>query len=175
MKFMIQRTFVLLSLLFVSCNAVKVNYDYDKQANLTDYATYDYFSDMETGLSQLDEKRLLAILDATLKAKGYRLSETPEFLIDIKSGTFRSNNRSNVGVGLGGGGRSVGGGLSIGIPVGDSGVNRNILFEFVDANKNTLFWQADTNSNFKENASPEAREEQLRKVVVKVFEKYPSL
>ena len=172
---MIQRTLFLLSLLCISCNAVKVNYDYDSQANLTEYTTYNYFSDMETGLSQLDEKRLLSIVDATLQAKGYVLSENPEFLIDIRSGMHRSNARSNVGVGLGGGGRNVGGGLSIGIPVGDSGVKRQITFDFVDADKDTLFWQADTDSSFKENVSPEVREEQLRKIVIKVFEKYPSL
>ena len=172
---MIQRALILISLLFVSCNAVRVNYDYDKRANLTGYTTYNYYADMETGLSQLDEKRLLAIVDENLQAKGYSLSDSPQFLIDIKSSTYQSNAGSNVGVGLGGGGRNVGGGLSVGIPVGNSGVKRNILFEFVDAKNDVLFWQANTDSNFKEDVSPVVREEQLRKVVVKVFEEYPAL
>jgi len=128
---------------------------------------------MESGLSQLDEKRLLNILDSTLQAKGYLLSEEPEFLINIKSTVYQSNSGNNVGVGVGGGGRNVGGGVSIGIPVGNSGVRRQLLFDFVDANKNALFWQADTESGFRENVAPVDREEQLERVVVKAFSKYP--
>ena len=157
----------------LSCNATRVNYDYDKTTDFSNYTTYNYFQEMESGLSQLDEKRLFNVLDSTLQAKGYLLSEEPEFLINIKSFVFQSNSGNNVGVGLGGGGRNVGGGVSIGIPVGNSGVKRQILFDFVDANKNALFWQADTESNFKENTSPLNREEQLKRVVAKAFSKYP--
>lgn len=150
-----------------------MNFDYDKTTDFSNYTTYNYFQEMESGLSQLDEKRLLNILDSTLQAKGCLLSEEPEFLINIKSAVYQSNSGNNVGVGLGGGGRNVGGGLSIGIPVGNSGVKRQLLFDFVDANKNALFWQADTESGFKENATPIDREEQLKRVVIKAFSKYP--
>ncbi len=165
--------YILVLCFLVSCNAVRVNYDYDKATDFSNYTTYNYFQDMESGLSQLDEKRLLDILDSTLQAKGYLLSEEPEFLINIKSFVFQSNSGNNVGVGVGGGGRNVGGGLSVGIPVGNSGVKRQILFDFVDVSKNALFWQADTESSFRENASPLNREEQLKMLVVKVFSKYP--
>lgn len=165
--------YILILCCLISCNAVRVNYDYDKVTDFSNYTTYNYFQDMESGLSQLDEKRLLNILDSTLQAKGYLLSEEPEFLINIKSTVYQSNSGSNVGVGVGGGGRNVGGGLSIGIPVGNSGVKRQLLFDFVDANKNTLFWQADTESGFRDNAAPIDREEQLKRVVIKVFSKYP--
>ncbi len=165
--------YILVLCFLFSCNAVRVNYDYDKATDFSNYATYNYFEDMESGLSQLDEKRLLDILDSTLQAKGYLLSEEPEFLINIKSFVFQSNSGNNVGVGVGGGGRNVGGGLSIGIPVGNSGIQRQILFDFVDANKNSLFWQADTQSGFRDNAAPIDREEQLKRVVAKAFSKYP--
>ncbi|WP_350290997.1 DUF4136 domain-containing protein [uncultured Croceitalea sp.] len=165
--------YILVLCFLVSCNAVRVNYDYDKATDFSNYVTYNYFEDMESGLSQLDEKRLLDILDSTLQAKGYLLSEEPEFLINIKSFVFQSNSGNNVGVGVGGGGRNVGGGLSIGIPVGNSGIQRQILFDFVDANKNSLFWQADTQIGFRDNAAPIDREEQLKRVVAKAFSKYP--
>lgn len=165
--------YILLLYCVISCNAVRVNYDYDKATDFSNYTTYNYFQEMESGLSQLDEKRLLNILDSTLQAKGYLLSEEPEFLINIKSTVYQSNSGNNVGVGVGGGGRNVGGGVSIGIPVGNSGVRRQLLFDFVDANKNALFWQADTESGFRENVAPVDREEQLERVVVKAFSKYP--
>lgn len=165
--------YILVLCFLFSCNAVRVNYDYDKTTDFSNYTTYNYFQDMESGLSQLDEKRLLNILDSTLQAKGYLLSEEPEFLINIKSFVFQSNSGNNVGVGVGGSGRNVGGGLSIGIPVGNSGIQRQILFDFVDASKNSLFWQADTQSGFRDNAAPIDREEQLKRVVAKAFSKYP--
>ncbi len=165
--------YILILYCLISCNAVRVNYDYDKVTDFSNYTTYNYFQDMESGLSQLDEKRLLNVLDSTLQVKGYLLSEEPEFLINIKSAVYQSNSGNSVGVGVGGGGRNVGGGLSIGIPVGNSGMKRQLLFDFVDASKNALFWQADTESGFRDNAAPIDREEQLKRVVIKTFSKYP--
>ncbi len=162
-----------LLVLTVSCSSVRVNYDYDAATNFSNYVTYDYFIDMETGLSQLDEKRLLRVLDSTLQSKGYLLSGEPDFLINIMSQEYQGGSQSNVGVGIGGTNRNVGGGLSIGIPVGNTSWERRIQFDFVDAQKNVLFWQGVSQSGFRENASPLVREEQLRKVVEKVFSKYP--
>jgi hypothetical protein len=167
-------TFIGLFLFFlVGCSAVRVNYDYDKSTDFSNYTTYNYFSDTETGLSPLDEKRLFRVLDSTLQAKGFLLSEEPDFLVNIISQEFRNASQSNVGVGVGGTNRNVGGGVSIGIPVGGSQLERSIQFDFVDSQKNTLFWQAISESGFRPNASPSVREEQLRRVVAKVFSQFP--
>lgn len=155
------------------CSTVRVNYDYEKGTDFSNYATYNYFEDMETGLTVLDEKRLLRILDATLRSKGFLLSEEPDFLVNIISQEYRNAPQNSVGVGVGGTNRNVGGGVSIGIPVGGSQLERSIQFDFVDSQKNALFWQAISESGFRSNASPSVREELLRKVVEKVFSKFP--
>lgn len=172
---MAKRCFFFLGLLVLiaSCNAIRVNYDYDPTTVFSNYVTYDYFIDMETGLSQLDEKRLLRVLDSTLQSRGYLLSGEPDFLVNIISNEYQSGPQNNVGVGLGGTNRNVGGGISIGIPVGNTQWERQIQFDFVDSQKNVLFWQGVAQSGFRENASPLVREEQLRKVVEKVFSKFP--
>ncbi len=157
----------------VSCGSVKVDYDYDRGIDFSNYATYNYFSDMETGLSQLDERRLLRVLDSTLKTKGYLLAEEPDFFINILSNEFRNAQNNAVGVGMGGTGRNVGGGISLGIPVGSSGLQRMIQFDFVDAERDALIWQAISESGYRANASPSVREDKLRAVVNKVFSKYP--
>ncbi len=165
---------IFLALFFLaSCSTVRVNYDYDKEVDFSRYKTYHYFSDMETGLSQLDEKRLLRVLDSTLQQKGFRLSEEPDFLINILSQEYRNAPNSSVGVGVGGTNRNAGGGISIGIPVGGGQMQRSIQFDFVDTHKDALFWQAVSDNGFRPNASPSVREEQLRKVVNKVFSKFP--
>tara|TARA_R110002051_G_scaffold186882_2_gene256558 strand:- start:92 stop:622 length:531 start_codon:yes stop_codon:yes gene_type:complete len=164
---------ILVVLLLISCNAVRVNYDYDKETDYSSYTTYNYYPDMKTGLSQLDTKRLLDAIDSTMQIKGMLLAEEPDFFINITSNSQRQPRNNTVGVGVGGTGRNVGGGLSIGLPIGQPDLERVIQFDFVDSQKDELFWQAVSESSFKENLSPEAREAKLKQVVDKVFSKYP--
>ena len=164
---------IVLIFMLTSCSSIKVNYDYDKAVDFSSYSTYNYFSDMESGLNQLDERRLLRALDSTLKARGYRLAEEPELFINIMSDEYRSAPRNNVGVGIGGGGRNVGGGISVGLPLGSSNMQRSIQFDLVDAQRDALVWQAIAESGFRENASPSVKENQLRALVQKVFSKFP--
>ncbi len=164
---------ILLLGLFISCSAVRVDYDYDRGVDFSNYTTYNYYSDMDTGLSELDERRLIRVLDSTLKMKGYQQAEEPDFFVNILSNEFRSAPNNAVGVGIGGTGRNVGGGVSLGIPVGSSGLQRMIQFDFVDSQRDALFWQAFSESGYRDNASPSVREDRLRAVVKKVFSKYP--
>ncbi|MDC6366552.1 MULTISPECIES: DUF4136 domain-containing protein [Flavobacteriaceae] len=159
--------------LLASCGSVRVNYDYDRGTDFSNYTTYNYFSDIESGLSQLDERRLVRILDSTLQSKGYKLAEEPDFFINILSSEFRNAPNNAIGVGVGGTGRNVGGGVSVGIPLGSSGIQRQIQFDFVDSQKDALFWQAVSESGYRDNASPSVREARLAAIVKKVFAKFP--
>ena len=130
------KRFILFSLILsvISCAPIYVNYDYEKGTDFRKYKTYNYYSDMKTGLSELDTKRLLDALDLKMQEKGFVLSDTPDFFIDIKSSEFQEAQRQTVGVGLGGGGRNVGGGISIGLPLGQANVNREITIDLVGNN-----------------------------------------
>ena len=165
--------FILLALLITSCGTV-VNYDYEKSTDFTQYKTYGYFDDMKTGLSQLDDKRLMRAIDAKLQTMGLTRSDAPDFFIDIQSEDVMNRNNSTVGVGAGGGGRGGFGGVSVGIPLGGNQNSRQIVIEFVDKSQNEkLFWQAVSESTYKQNASPEKREETFAKLVEKIFDGYP--
>lgn len=164
---------LVLSVIVFSCAPVRVNYDYEKSTDFNTYKSYNYYSDMDMGMSELDSKRLLDALDAAMQSKGLNLSDDPDFLIHIKSNTFQEAQRNNVGVGVGGGGGHVGGGISIGIPVGQAKLSREIVFEFVDENKTGLFWQAISESGYQPNANPEVKEAQFKKIVEKVLSGYP--
>tara|TARA_R110002049_G_scaffold206269_1_gene376779 strand:- start:22873 stop:23400 length:528 start_codon:yes stop_codon:yes gene_type:complete len=170
MKFL--KTTILI-LLIVSCAPIRVNYDFDKTANFTTYKTYNYYNDMQTGMSELDTKRLLDALDAKMDEKGFILSDAPDFFIDIKSSEYQEPQRQTVGVGLGGSGRNMGGGISIGLPIGQANVNRQIKIEFVDDNKKQLFWQAVSEYGFSPNAEPEQRGAKFKALAEKVLSKYP--
>jgi hypothetical protein len=157
----------------LSCSAVRVSYDYDKDTDFSNYLTYNYFEDLETGMSELDTKRLLYALDSMMQIKGIQLSEEPDFFINIQTRDLNNPNRNTVGVGVGGTGGTVGGGVSLGIPLGTSNRDREIIFDFVDSQKDELFWQAVIQSSFRENASPSEKEQKLQQIVMKVFARYP--
>ena len=165
--------YLFLFLLLSSCGTV-VNYDYEKSTDFTKYKTYDYFSDMQTGLSQLDTKRMMRSIDAKLATMGMTRSENPDFYIDIQSQDIMNRNNSTVGVGAGGGSRGGFGGVSVGIPINGNQNTREIVIDFVDKKQNErLFWQAVSESNYRENASPEKREAYFDALVEKIFSKYP--
>lgn len=164
---------IVLALLIVSCAPIRVNYDYEKTTDFTKYKTYNYYSDLETGMNELDTKRLIAALDANLQSKGLSLSEIPNFFINIQSSEFQETQRNTFGVGLGGGGGNVGGGLSLGIPIGQSKINRRIIIDFIDENGKGLFWQSVSESSYNPKASPEKREATLITIVEKVLTNYP--
>lgn len=161
-------------LFLTSCNTVRVAYDYDKRTNFNNYTTYNYFSDVQTGLSVFDDRRLFSVLDSTLRAKGFLQVEEPDFYINIQSEEFRSApSTNNVGVGIGGTNRNMGGGMTIGIPMGRSGLQRQLQFDFVDSQTNKMFWQGVGSANYKEKATPVEREQQIQRVVHKIFSKFP--
>ncbi|MEZ4795760.1 MAG: DUF4136 domain-containing protein [Flavobacteriaceae bacterium] len=156
-----------------SCAPIYVNYDFERGTNFTKYKTYNYYSDLETGLSELDTKRLIDVINAQMQTKGLTLSDTPDFYVNVVSSTYENNNRNTVGVGVGGGNRNVGGGISIGLPIGQPKMNRVLLFEFIDENGIGLFWQAESESGYNPNATPEKREAQFNTIVQKVLKGFP--
>lgn len=162
----------LMSILLVSCGAT-TTFDYEKGTDFNQYKTYRFYTDTETGLSELDTKRIFKILDAELQAKGFKPSDNPDFFININSVEYQDVNRNTVGVGVGGTGRNIGGGVSVGIPIGQSNLQREMVFDFVDENGKGLFWQAVTRSKFNPSAKPEKREAVLTTVVKKALEGYP--
>ncbi|WP_194766128.1 DUF4136 domain-containing protein [Tamlana sp. I1] len=164
---------IFLAFLLVACASIHVNYDYDKTINFENYKTYQYFADMQTGFSELDTNRLLDAIDSKMQTLGYSVSETPDFYIDIKSQTYQDVQGSSVGVGLGGGGGHVGGGVSIGIPVGQSHTNCKMTIDFVDHAKKQLFWQALSDFSFNPTQTPDQKEETFKRLIEKVLSQYP--
>lgn len=165
--------YCVLFIIITSCAPIYVNYDYEKQTDFTKYKTYNYYSDLETGLSELDANRLLDALDEALSLKGLTLSDNPDFFVDITSSEFQNAQRNSVGVGVGGRGRNVGGGISIGLPIGQPKLSRQIVFDFHDENGIGLFWQAVSESGYSPNASPEQRENRIKAIIDKVLSGYP--
>lgn len=169
------RSFILLflsvSLVLISCASVQV--DYDPEFNFSQYKTYNYYPEMESGISQLDNKRVQAALDSLLPLKGLTKSDTPDVFINYYAAESINDSRSTIGLGVGGGGANGGVGVSGGIPIGRPKIQQQFTLDFVDPMKDALIWQGITLGNFPENAKPEKRKKYYLKVVERILNKYP--
>lgn len=167
-------TLILVTGLLVSCGGPKPLVDYDRQANFSSYNTYAVYPQIDTGLSQLDDKRLLNALEQAMRAKGFTKSDTPDIYVNIFTSQFQDRNRNSIGIGIGSGGGNVGVGVSGGIPIGSQVVNYLILtLDFIDKSSDDLVWQAKVEEKFNLRANPEQRAKFFKVVLEKAIKQYP--
>lgn len=159
--------------LFCSCGSAYVVHDYDEEQDFSIYRTYNFYPEMNSGLSELDKNRLVAITDSYMQTKGFTRSGTPEIYINFKSRVTKEASGNSIGVGIGGGGGS---GVNIGvggnIPIG-SNTYLELVIDFVDTKKDALVWQASTKKQFSPNASPNTKIYIFKKIIEKSLAKFP--
>lgn len=165
--------FLFLLPLIASCDSARAVYDYDQQVNFDAYTTYAIYPELRTGLSQLDERRLVGSLQNSLLKENLSEGEDPDILVNVYSEEFREPSRNTLGIGVGGGGGNVGVGVSGGIPIGGPETYLRLTFDFVDAETDALVWQSVVESPFDLNASPENRQRRFEKIVQKALKGYP--
>ena len=162
-----------LILLMAACSGPRAAYDYDEQVNFANFSTVAIYPEIQTGLSQLDQKRLLSSVDNVLREKNLSFSETPDLYLNIYTEEYQEQNRSSLGVGVGGTGRNVGVGVSGGIPLGGPETYLRLTFDMVDVSNDALIWQAVVDSEFNFDAKPEARQKRFDRIVREALEAYP--
>lgn len=165
--------FFLFFLILTSCNAPQAVYDYDQQVNFSQYQTFDIYPDLLTGLSQLDEERLIKSARHQLQNKSLSHSANPDLYLNIYSEEYRQQSDSRLGIGVGGGSRNVGVGVSGGIPLGGPETYLRLTFDLIDAKTDALVWQAVVESSFDLNASPAERQRRFDQIVQKALANYP--
>ncbi|MDV6168812.1 DUF4136 domain-containing protein [Flavobacterium sp. DG1-102-2] len=149
------KTVKLLSLLFItaiaaSCSSVRVNSDYDDNADFSQYKTYGFLDKAieKAEISDLDKKRILNAIDAEFQKKGFTKSENPSLLVNIFT---KANKEVNVnqwgygggwgwggGYGWGWGGPGFWGGNYTSVNTSTEGT---LFIDLIDSNKKELVWQ----------------------------------
>ncbi|HBY68324.1 MAG TPA: DUF4136 domain-containing protein [Flavobacteriaceae bacterium] len=163
---------VLIALLFVSCGT-SVGVDYDKEIDFSQYSTYNFFPTIDSGLNDLDDKRIIQATDSVLQARGFVKSETPQLYINFFAKEQITNSRNTIGIGVGSGGGNVGVGVSGGIPIGGRVIEQVITMDFIDVSNDDLIWQAVAETELKEKANPVQKRKHFEEVVSKILKKYP--
>lgn len=161
-----------LSVLLLSCGAT-VGVDYDKATDFATYTTYNFYPSIDSGLNELDDKRIMQATDSLMQQRGFVKSETPQLYINFFANESVSNSRNTLGIGIGGGGRNGGIGVSGGIPFGGRIVQQQFTFDLIDVAKDDLIWQAVADGEYKEKASPQQKEAHYVSLLSKILKKYP--
>jgi hypothetical protein len=164
--------FILCCVLLTACGAA-VNVDYDKETNFSQYQTYNFYPSIDSGLSELDDKRIMHAVDSLFSQRGFIKSESPQFFVNFFAKEVLTNSRNSIGIGIGGGGGNVGVGVSGGIPIGGRVIEQTLTVDFVDAQNDALFWQAMAEGDYKEKANPDQKTAYYYNLLQKIFSKYP--
>lgn len=165
---------ILLSSVFVflSCGP-KVSYDFDSQANFSRYRTFALFPELKSGLSELDEKRVIEQLEKQLSLKGIRPGENPDIYINFYANQYETPSDQHVGIGFGTFGRHVGGTVNTGFPVGGNQLNQRLTIDFVDVGTGSQVWQGQIASKVRAAAQPQERDAYYANLIGKILAKYP--
>ncbi|MCB0472401.1 MAG: DUF4136 domain-containing protein [Flavobacteriaceae bacterium] len=166
-------TIALLALLSVSCGAPRIAYDYDREADFSQYKTFDFHPDMQLYMNQLDSSRVVQEAATALQARGLSRSENPDVYLNIFSEQYETPSNSSVGIGVGGTGRNVGVGISGGIPLQANTLTQHFRVDLIDFRTNHLVWQGNYEGRFRMNLSPEAKTAYFKDVFTRIFEGYP--
>jgi hypothetical protein len=161
----------------VSCSIYGVRYDYDQQADFTEFKTFGWMQIPENAyMDSLIVERVNNAVNTELKAKGLIISSNdPDFLIAEHLGKKDKVQVTDWGYGYGAYGRYRGFG-------GDWGPGEistypyeegTLILDFVDAKSKKLIWRGAANAEVQNVNSPEKSEKIINAAVKKILGKYP--
>jgi len=164
---------LVLTLTFTSCSTVKVVSDYDSK---TDFSKYQSFAFYKPGIdkaqiSDLDKKRIMREIEASLKAKGMMISENPDLLISIFTKERERVDVYNNSYGYWGYGYGPWYGGYGGTSVSTS-TEGTLFIDFIDKEKNELVWQGIGKGDLVM-SSVEKKEARIKEIVSKIIAQYP--
>jgi len=163
---------LLLTIILISCGAT-ASYDYDTETNFSKYKTYDFYPNISSGLSDLDNIRIIKYTDSILQLQGFKKSDSPQFLINFFAKEFVSQSNTVIGFGVGSGGHNGSVGVSGGVPVGGDIINQKLTFDFIDEKEDKLFWQAVGTDELKVKASPSQKDSYYFELISKILKGFP--
>lgn len=169
--------FIPILVLFVlaSCSSVRVNSDYDKNVDFSQFKSYAYQKSGidKVEISDLDKKRILRAIDEQMAAKGITKSDTPDLLVNIftKEREQIDVNQFNAGYGYGWGfgwNPFFYGGTTTSVNRYSEGT---LFIDLIDAKKRELIWQGEgegtlTKDTYKKDAV-------INEFVAKIMAQYP--
>ncbi|AWG23785.1 DUF4136 domain-containing protein [Flavobacterium kingsejongi] len=166
---------LVLFFILASCASVRVQSDYDKNTDFSQYKTFAFY---KTGIdkveiSDLDKKRILRAIDEQLTAKGFSKSDNPDLLINIFTKSREQVNVSqfNAGWGYGWGwgwNPWMWGGNYTTVNTYSEGT---LYIDLIDGKKKELIWQGVGEGVLTRDTSK--KEERINEFVTRILAQFP--
>lgn len=164
--------FIFALVVIFSCNSQKVTIDYDRNVNFSHIKTYRIDETVQNGLNDLDKERLYTALEQNFRFRGVTKSDVADVDLRIYPSEYVTNKtNSSVGIGLGSFGSSIGGGLSVGVPISSKKLNQEYVVSMYQNNK--MIWEGILVLEMPLNASADVKQESINKGVAKLLNNYP--
>lgn len=163
---------VLAIFLLTSCGTIRINSDYDKTVDFSQYKTYAFHKNGidKVEISDLDKRRILKAIDAEMTAKGFTKSETPDLLINIftKEREEVNVNQFNSGWGYGWGWNPYFGGNTTTVSRNTKGT---LYIDLIDSKKKELIWQGEGEGTLTKDT--QKKEAVIQQFVSQILSQYP--
>ena len=158
-----------LVIILASCSSVRVNADYDKKANFTNYKTFAYLKSGidKVEISDLDKKRILNSIEEVMISKGFTKSENPDILISIFT---KERERVDVyqNYGFGWGWNPYWGMGYTNVMTSPEGT---LFIDIIDAKTKELVWQGEGSGYLTKDT--EKKDARIKEFVSRILEQYP--
>ena len=168
---------IILTAFLISCQAVHINADYDKQVDFSKYKSYAFY---KTGIdkveiSDLDKKRIMRSIEDQMTIKGFTKSETPDMLINIST-----KEREQVNVNQFNAGWGYGWGFGWNPMFWGGGMNNvstyaegTLLIDIIDASKKELIWQGEGVGHLTQDT--DRKDDNIKGFVTRILSQYPPI
>ena len=157
----------------VGCVEFAVSTDYDPQTSFAGLETYAWIPGKQdiqadpTMDGDLLDRRIRLAVDAELRAKGYRESETPDFRVGYHALIREKVDAARLNSYYGYERYRVGPTYAYVYREG------TLIVDVVDPDGTTLLWRASVQDVVERSATPEERERRLREYVRRMLERFP--
>lgn len=158
-------TFFVLSCLFMACKTTSV-VDYEKGLNWDPQKTYQYYDEMNSGLSPIDQERVVKNIDSLLQLKGfqkvekchYKVSYFVEEVISEPATLIDENGLEYV----------------VENPLSPAKILQRLTIEIRDATLNEkLLWQGIHEGNYSQKTSEKRKDLYYSKAIAEMLAAFP--
>ena len=171
---------VVISAITVGCSGMKVNHDWDQQADFSKYQTYAWH-DSDTNVQDTDplaHERFLSAIDSQLAAKGFqKVGSNPDVFVTYHA---EESQQMSLDTTYMGGGWGYGPGWGWGGGMGGMGSSTTtvrkynvgtVALDMWDASQKRLVWRGTISDTVSDNPSKNA--DKIIKAADKLFKNYP--
>jgi hypothetical protein len=162
---------VMLVIVMAGCSGIRVSTDYDHKADFSKYKTFNFSKEVDkVSLNDLNRRRLKDAISAEMNSKGFKISESPDVLVNafVKGKTKYS---ATANTNYFGGMYYRGMGSSNTYVDVNKSVEGTLFIDLIDVQEKKMIWEGVAEGLV--NPRTETREETINTVVQQVFRNYP--